>query len=75
MKLGNASRIIDQDHKMNDEIFYSFLFLCIGMAGILWAQAIPKRRRDPFLSRKSLYAVGILSVLVSLYLLLKAIIQ
>lgn len=57
---------------MRDEIIYSLVFLLLGLVSILSYRNSKTDKKDPFLIKPTFLCLGILSIISSIYLLIKA---
>lgn len=58
---------------MHDEIFYSLVFVLLGLIGIHWGKNATKSKNDPLLVRVTLIGGGIFCFVIAIYLILKII--
>ena len=57
---------------MGEEILYSLVFLLMGLVSILCYRNSEPDKKDPYLIRPTFLILGILSIISSIYLLVKA---
>lgn len=55
-----------------DELLYSAVFLLMGLISILWYRQSETDKKDPYLIKPTFLVMGIFSILVSVYLFIKA---
>jgi hypothetical protein len=64
-----------QTNKMDvEELLYGFMMLLIGVIAFMFGNRAPATKHDPFLLKISQYGLGVVSLLIALYLIVKAII-
>jgi hypothetical protein len=56
---------------MGEKLFYSSIFLLIGVLAISIASGARKSKDDPYLVKINGYSLGILMLLLAFYLILK----